>query len=278
MPGTYTHVRIARAAANAARLEPAEPNAYLLGASGPDFLRVNSIWAREAAAERTQLAMTLHAQKCGAFLRALLFYAKTPAQRSYTLGFLTHYAVDTVMHPYLAALCAQGAPFADRLGTCEAALDAYFCKSDTGRRTVRTAALLPQTTPAARAEICALLRRCIHSVYAVDIPHATLSDTLHAFKHTQRRSVSRPGAKRFFVPLARAPKDGFPAAWTNPYTDRAYTDVGPNALCLYATKRAAALLCAAQQMWDGTLAPAACAKLVGDFNYHTGLPAEKAAE
>ena len=53
------------------------------------------------------LGNRMHEDKTGTFLLALLHHTHTQAQIEYTLGFLCHYAADTVMH---LTLCSSAAP------------------------------------------------------------------------------------------------------------------------------------------------------------------------
>ena len=84
----------------------------------------------------------MHEEQCGAFLRSLVFRAFTPAQRSYVMGFLTHYAADATLHPYEAAQTAPGGVFARPYGHgfWEVAMDSWFHQTDQGSPAVPAAA------------------------------------------------------------------------------------------------------------------------------------------
>ena len=71
------------------------------------------------------LGSRMHEEKTGAFLRSLCANVKTRPQVEYTLGFLSHYAADTVVHPFICAMCAPGQPYAGKggHGYLEIALD-----------------------------------------------------------------------------------------------------------------------------------------------------------
>lgn len=62
----------------------------------------------------------------------MIFAASTPAQRSYALGFLAHYAADSVMHPYVAFQCGPQGQFniPEGHGFCEVAMDSMFHEQD----------------------------------------------------------------------------------------------------------------------------------------------------
>ena len=58
----------------------------------------------------------MHEEATGAFLCSLVRHVKTGAQIEYALGFLSHYAADTVLHPYVVAMCQSGQPYAGKGG------------------------------------------------------------------------------------------------------------------------------------------------------------------
>jgi len=79
----------------------AEPFYAILGAQGPDYFYyvLNN---KKAAA--TTIGTALHSSKTKAFLIGLTQKAidqKTPELLDYVLGFLTHYALDHAIHPYI---------------------------------------------------------------------------------------------------------------------------------------------------------------------------------
>ena len=103
MPEGYTHVRTAQKAAHAIHYKLQCPAAFAAGANGPDSFFCYEVWKK--GQNRTYnlplLGNRMHEDKTGAFLLALLHHTHTQAQIEYTLGFLCHYAADTVMHPYV---------------------------------------------------------------------------------------------------------------------------------------------------------------------------------
>jgi hypothetical protein len=51
----------------------------------------------------------LHYRRSGLFTQTLFRNARTPAQQAYALGYMTHYAADVVLHPYLNLIA--GGPY-----------------------------------------------------------------------------------------------------------------------------------------------------------------------
>src|SRR5699024_7775783 len=110
--------------------------AFAIGANGPDALFCFEVWkpARKRRYDLPALGNRMHEENTGAFLKSLVTHVRTQAQIDYTLGFLSHYAADTVLHPYVVALCQPGMPYAGPggHGYFEIALDTTLHAEDTG--------------------------------------------------------------------------------------------------------------------------------------------------
>ncbi len=86
------------------------PNTYRLGAQGPDFFFYYRVMPGQDPNHAHQYGGILHRDHPFDFLLALLDYAKIkrkskdfPILLSYSLGFITHYAFDQTMHPFIYA-------------------------------------------------------------------------------------------------------------------------------------------------------------------------------
>lgn len=180
MPEGYTHACIALRAAADAGWTITDRAAFLAGANGPDMLYCFEAW-KPAVRRRYDLAgfgRRMHAERTGAFLRALRREAVTAPQKDYFLGFLCHYAADTVVHPYVQAVTKCCPPYAGRSGhgRFEAALDTYLHKRDTGRGAVPVDDMCPLLTGVPLAAVTAQLQNAIGAVYDTDIPREFLAD------------------------------------------------------------------------------------------------------
>jgi hypothetical protein len=180
MPEGYVHAKIALAAAEAAGWQVTSRPAFLAGANGPDMLYCFEGW-KPAARRRmnlTELGYRLHAERTGAFLHALCDNAVTPVQRDYFLGFLCHYAVDTVIHPYVVAVTKCCPPYSGKSGhgRFEIALDSFVHKRDTGNAAVPVDDISPLLTGAPLAEVGAQLQKSIESVYGIEVKREYLAD------------------------------------------------------------------------------------------------------
>ena len=103
-----------------------------MGANGPDPLFAYRVLSAKRPWPLPELGGRMHDEQCGRFLRTMIFAASTPAQRSYALGFLAHYAADSVMHPYVAFQCGPQGQFniPEGHGFCEVAMDSMFHEQD----------------------------------------------------------------------------------------------------------------------------------------------------
>ena len=233
MPEAYTHIRTARRTLAQSGAPAPDTPAYEMGANGPDPLFAYHVLqsAKKCPYDLAALGERMHEEQTGRFLRAMVFRAWSEAQRSYTLGFLSHYAADSTLHPYVEALCAPGGVFGGPYGHgfCEAALDSELHEQDGHGRAVPQQDAAPALSPKALAEVCELLHACILEVYGLEISREALADCFHDFawlhgmfcagagKRLLIRAVQffmgRPGWGMSHVTPAPAPQGGFPEQW-----------------------------------------------------------------
>ncbi len=290
MPEAYTHIRIARAITVDCGIKPEHQNAYEMGANGPDPIYCGGIFPYKSKINMQKLGSRMHAEKCGIFLYALLYAAKTAVQRSYAMGFLTHYAADSTMHPYVAAQITQGGQYIKPGGHmyCESAIDSYYYLKDKGDICVPQCDTSPDLTAKEVAEICVLMKKCIKFVYNEDLSMAELSDAYQAFRIGHVINVSRFGFKKLFAHAlengmkikgelvgrmspCKPPKEGFMSEWVNPHTGEKMS-AGPNALCMIAVNDGSKYIKTAFDMWRGALSHREAMSIIGNKTYSTGLP------
>ena len=103
----------------------------------------------------------------------------------YALGFLSHYAADTVVHPFVCAMCEPGQPYAGKggHGYLEIALDSTPPCRGHRRGAGAGGGRQPLPTGEELADITALLHICLLETYGEDIPVEYLAD---AFWHTYK--------------------------------------------------------------------------------------------
>lgn len=301
MPEGYTHVRTANRAAALAQLEIAHPAAFASGANGPDIFFCYRAWksGEKRGENLPELGSRMHDENTGAFLRALVKYAATPAQRSYALGFLSHYAADCTVHPYVVCVTGEGGPYAGPggHGYFEIAVDSFLHEQDTGKAAVPVDDTTPRLAGAALAEVGALLQKSLREAFGVTVSREALADTFWHTRALRRMFISRfrikyalfwlvepafggRGAVTGHITPARLvgtgkhPKGSLPCPWTHPFTGEEQTD-DLNALLEKAEKRSAAYLLAAKGYWDGHLSMEKLSTLLGSASYLSGLADER---
>lgn len=289
MPEGYTHIRVARKAAAAVRYKIKCPAAFAAGANGPDLFFCFEVW-KKAAKRRYDLpalGTRMHEEKTGPFLLNLFDHAHTVAQVEFTLGFLCHYATDTTLHPYVAALCQPGQPYAmpGGHGYFEIALDSTLHAEDTGDARVPAADAAPMPTGSALVELTELLHACLQEVYDLDVSQEALADSFYYTNLVRRVFPSRFGVRkvlfRLLDPLFGGPgaitghvsprrlAEPLPDTWTDPYGGEAKTG---DAFTLLAEAQALSerYMAAAILVWTGRQPRAVLAELLGSRSYGEG--------
>lgn len=291
MPEGYTHVRTARRAAAALHYKIQCPEAFAAGANGPDSFFCFEVWKRPAKRRRDLPALgnRMHEEKTGAFLYSLCSHVHTRPQIEYALGFLSHYAADTVVHPFVCAMCEPGMPYAGKggHGYLEIALDSTLHQEDTSDACVPPQDTSPLPAGEQLADITALLHTCLQEVYGLDVPVEYLAD---AFYHTWRvRGLfpSRYGVRRALFRLAELAVGGkgfitghvsprklspdLPDAWTDPFSGKQH-EGGVFALLPRAQKRSEKFMSAALLFWMDKMTGEEFCRTLGSMSYTQGRP------
>lgn len=296
MPEGYTHVRTARKAAAAVRYKVKWPAAFDAGANGPDIFFCYEAW-RSAAKRRWDLpalGSRMHEDNTGAFLQSLVRNVKTGPQVEYVLGFLSHYAADTVLHPYVAAVCQPGMPYGEKggHGYFEIALDSTLHKEDTGDAAVPAVEACPTPAGEALADVVALLHTALLETYELDIPIEYLADSFYYSTKLRGLFISRLGVKKglfwLLEPLfggrgkitghvsPRRLKESLPEIWTDPYSGEARTG---DVFTLLAQAQALSeqYMAAAILVWNGRQPMDLLAQSLGSSSYTQGRPTPESA-
>ena len=114
MPNCVTHFLHAKQVLNQLPEEltrTLNKNAYFWAAQGPDFLFCHRYLPFMKGASIQSYGSQLHKAKPSDIFRAMRSYVKQypkdPIARSYALGFVNHYALDSICHPYIKALAKE---------------------------------------------------------------------------------------------------------------------------------------------------------------------------
>lgn len=289
MPDAYAHLRTARHALLLSGQAVASQDAFLAGANGPDPFFSYRFWERRPAVDLPALGQRLHTERAGEFLLALARRSSTPVQRSYTAGFVLHNTLDSLVHPYVAFLTQEGAPYGrpQGHGYCEAALDTALWRMDFGSSVAPLREVCPPLITSELGEVAALLRDAVAEVFGIELPFVALCDSFSHFSLVRRFFRSRFGFKKLAARgidaalrrpgfasshmQPRRPAAGIPDAWTDPYTGTPHRG-GFSALLAEAEETGAERLRALCRYWDGALEEQALAQVLGRASYDTGLP------
>ncbi len=289
MPEAYAHVRTAKRAAQAVRYKIKCPQAFAAGANGPDAFFCFEGWkpADKRLYDLPKLGHRMHHEKTGSFLCSLVAHAGTAPQVEYTLGFLSHYATDTVVHPYVVAVCQPGMPYEEEGGHqyFEAALDTLLHEQDTGDGMVPPEDSAPMLAGDALADIANLLKTCIQEVYGPEIPVEYLADSFYYNTKLRGLFATRSRGRKAFYSFAESTfakrgyitghvtptpiKPDLPNTWTDPFTGEEKSgDVF--ALLEQAQHRSEKYMAAAILTWAGQQSRADLAEQLGSLCYLEG--------
>lgn len=133
MPAAYSHEIITKSALEVLELpqwwNPAMEDCALIGAQGPDPLFFYSIMPPRLNTRVHRLGSAMHDQRVGEMLRAILEAANwhEHSARAWAIGFLSHYAVDTVIHPFVYGNSFEKGKYLTRIHlSMEKAMDTWL--------------------------------------------------------------------------------------------------------------------------------------------------------
>ena len=257
MPESYFHVHCARGSYRGSGAGGYHIPALILGAAGPDIL-----FYHVARPDLHRLGRRMHTQHCGPFLSVLVRRAEGRLLQSYVLGFLSHYAADSTLHPWIEARSEGHAP-------AESAMDRYYLLLDKGRVLARAEDSAPALEREERLAIGNLLRSCLREVYDLEVSAADLAKSLEEFRRwkswlrdeggrkarlarrLERALRLKPGILEGHLITAQPTGDGTPP---HELTDRAEALGGE-------------LMTAARDYWAGNLGPMELARKIGNRSY-----------
>ncbi len=211
MPACITHNQFAQDVLTQLSSPAADLCAFFWGAQGPDFLfchRYIQVSARKGQRSLQEYGSALHKTPPSQTLSAMrnsLAHHSNPTYRSYILGFICHYALDSTAHPYINARAVQLAAqrpnenTSTMHGEIESALDAIVLRWKTGAlpSQVRLKDLFPKNEGVQR-QIACLYRELLFAVYRQDVPEQSLYQATNDAHFLFACSTDRTGLKRSF--------------------------------------------------------------------------------
>lgn len=296
MPSGYLHQLCAQRACAISGVTPVEGDVMTLGAQGPDPLFTMGLFPLRLTSKPGKLGNTLHERRTGAFLRALCRRAKAgdAVDRAYALGFLTHYALDSTVHPYVYAHSYRedGTYSSSRHMRLEKHWDALYYHRE-GHRGTPVIMPGPKETRAHWPQIARLLHGAVLETFPEE--QVTEDQLLAAFADTERvnrlthsphgvkyavvwaleRLIGKPRlATSQMTPLKPSRADienGAHAPWHSPFEPERTRTEGLTELYEAGVRRAGALLTAAAKYFGNEMDEAAFALVVGNAGYDSGM-------
>lgn len=186
MADNYTHRLNATNALMIAGYRPRYQNAFVMGANGPDLFFYHQMYNVFGKNKLYSLGSDMHKHKTGLFLKTLFSMAKTDVQKDYCLGFLCHYSLDSLIHPFVGYLStAYASPFNIPHGHSfyESALDSKLSAELYGTRTADNKYSVPEIKEFELNQITYLLRNAVAEVYP-EYSFITQDDCEQAIKDT----------------------------------------------------------------------------------------------
>ena len=221
MPACITHNQFAQDVLTQLSSPAADLCAFFWGAQGPDFLfchRYFQVSARKGQRSLQEYGSALHKTPPSQTLSAMrnfLAHHSNPTYRSYILGFICHYALDSTAHPYINARAVQLAAqrpnenTSTMHGEIESALDAIVLRWKTGAlpSQVRLKDLFPKNEGVQR-QIACLYRELLFAVYRQDVPEQSLYQATNDahFLFACSTAWSREGPTMLLLIWFRLPK------------------------------------------------------------------------
>ncbi len=117
--------------------------AFAWGASGPDIFFSHRLMPLSTKTSFSRLGSIMHNAPANDIINYLIVYARKTHDdilMSYALGFITHYAFDSIAHPYILYCSSQmSCQYAEKpVSLChhemEAALDSLYLRRETGMK------------------------------------------------------------------------------------------------------------------------------------------------
>ena len=168
MPDGYAHRYNGICAMNIAQYKPRDYRAFIMGCNGPDplyFYQMYNPWRKMSLQD---LGHRMHTEKTGLFLQNLFRFAQTNAQKDYCLGFLCHYSLDSIMHPYINYITtAYAHPYNREFGHhwFESSLDSHISFDECNDPAAHPNAYVPEMKKMYLDQIITLFKHAVEATY-----------------------------------------------------------------------------------------------------------------
>ncbi len=206
MADNYTHSYNAHEAIKIINYSPRNLNALIWGANGPDPLfGYKAVSSKPAKFDFPALASVMHNEKTGLFLQTLFRLAQTNTQKDYALGFLCHYSLDSIIHPYVEFVTntyAQSFYYPHGHTFFETALDTKIAKDFYNESCPSVKKFAPELSKSDLEQITALLKNAVDFVYPeFNFPKEEYMVAFNDFVFLKKFFSSPGGFKAFCAPM-----------------------------------------------------------------------------
>ncbi|MBQ9845530.1 MAG: zinc dependent phospholipase C family protein [Oscillospiraceae bacterium] len=215
MPDSYAHKYNAQCALKIANYKPRNYQTFILGCNGPDVFYYYRKYDPFRTQNMSTLSNLLHTNRTGLFMQNMFRFAQTNAQKDFCLGWLCHYSLDSIMHPYINYVTtAYAHPFNIDQGHSffESSLDSYISKHETGFPAANPDEYLPDISKMYVDQIITLVKQAVDATYPEE--KYERSDYIQAYNDFRRikKTLYAPGPltrfyARFLEVVLRLKKD-----------------------------------------------------------------------
>lgn len=190
-----------------------DQNALLWGAQGPDFL------CAHPEQEVRALADLLHHAPAGRMIAYLCDFArgsKNKTDQSYTLGFMAHFALDSIAHPFILYGAQRLSQLQDELdqnsahNLIEGNLDVILLRYERGAlpSSVRLISCAPKDETVTQ-HMAVLYPLMLRALFQKNVPLDQIDQSAKSYQKWLKRHTDRTGLKKDFI-LRREKKRHLP--------------------------------------------------------------------
>ena len=304
MPAAYIHENIAKTALSKINDVPEyikkDMDAFEMGAQGPDFLFYYDIlkfWNKDSSPN--SLGNDMHNKRINDFFKTVLPAAKEHggAAPAWLCGFVTHYAADTTIHPFVYARTDNSDGSRNLTGhlVIESQFDTWYYRHVQGKKGIpRQVRCAKRMTGIQKADVSAVLNLVCGKVYPerplskaqaykaiidmnriVSILYSPLKIKQAVFVLIEKIMKKPHGVTRHALPH-KLPEYDFlnldKETWLNPWDKTLQSDKSFPELFDMAADKAAGYIQTVMGFFDGNISLESAAETFGNNSYASGLP------
>lgn len=200
MPSVLAHNLLSKQVYDNAVPESTDKNAFLLGGLGPDFF-----YASKNPSLAKLGSLFHHSDACKTLTAMLEIARGNNIAYSFALGFLTHYALDSIAHPFVLAVIDEMLPLCRRAtedtlhDKIETNLDVIILRNKTGQipSEIPLKELIPQDTELLDA-VSSPLAQTANTLFEANIKPEEVKTAYDEYRRFLNKYQDNTGIKRPF--------------------------------------------------------------------------------